>query len=217
MTCPHLIDVGAYVIDALEPEERLGLEAHLATCRTCAAAVRELEGLPARLASVPPPQAPAPVPAPSELAFLRLQRSALAVPASRAPARRRPVARRWALVAAAMVVLGGAGTAGVVVSSGGSDAPAILAVSEGDLHVRAAMTEESSGTRIVMALVGGTPGQQCELAVQARDGHWETAGTWTASHAGSAHVSGTVRIDPEDVTRVVVRTLDGRLLVSMPA
>jgi Putative zinc-finger len=217
MTCPHLIDVGAYVIDALEPEERLSLEEHLATCRTCAAAVRELEGLPARLASVPPPQAPGPVPAPSELAFLRLQRSALAVPASRAPARRRPVARRWALVAAAMVVLGGAGTAGVVVSSGGSDAPAIVAASEGDLHVRAAITAESSGTRIVMALAGGTPGEQCELAVQARDGHWETAGTWTASHAGTAHVSGTVRIHPEDVTRMVVRTLDGRLLVSMQA
>jgi hypothetical protein len=212
MTCPHLVDVGAYVIDALEPEERLRLEEHLATCPTCAAELRELEALPALLASVPAPEEPEPPP--GELAFRRLHRSALAAPAPRAAARRRPLGRRWALVAAAVVALGGTG---VVVASNGPAAPAIVAASEGSLHVRAAITAQPSGSHITMALAGGTPGQQCELAVQARDGHWETAGTWTASHAGTAHLAGTVQIPPEDLTRLVVRTLDGRTLVSAPA
>ena len=32
MTCPHEIEIGAYVIDALEPAERMRVAHHLAGC-----------------------------------------------------------------------------------------------------------------------------------------------------------------------------------------
>jgi anti-sigma factor RsiW len=215
VSCPHLVDVGAYVVDALEPEERLRLERHLAACDACAAEVRDLAALPGLLASVPAPETVEPAPVPTELAFRRLHRSATAAAAQPAP-RRRSV-RRWALAAAAVLVLGGAGAAGVLASSGSPAAPSTVSASEGALHARASIASTPDGSRITLALAGVPSGQQCELTVQARDGHWETASSWTVDYEGTAHVSGTVRIRPQDLTRLVVRTVAGRTLVTMHA
>ncbi|HEY2299643.1 MAG TPA: zf-HC2 domain-containing protein [Jatrophihabitans sp.] len=51
---PHRYDDAAYVIGALSPDERLEFEAHLLTCRDCAARVSEIETLPALLADIDP-------------------------------------------------------------------------------------------------------------------------------------------------------------------
>jgi anti-sigma factor RsiW len=214
VNCPHAIDVGAYVVDALEPDERQRLAAHLPTCAVCTAELQELERLPALLALVPAPSAAEAPPVPSELAFSRLHRSATGA----RPARHRSApdpARRWLLIAAAVVVLGGAGAAGVVATSG-PQAPATVSASAGSLHVQAAITPVSSGSRIALTLDGVPSGQQCQLRVQAGDGHWETASTWTADYAGTAQVTGTVRIAPDDLKKMVVRTLDGRALITLP-
>ncbi len=53
MTCPFARNDGAYVLGALEPEERHRYEAHLRECDACSAAVRELAGLPGLLARLP--------------------------------------------------------------------------------------------------------------------------------------------------------------------
>ena len=45
---------GAYVLGALSDDDRRAYEAHLAECDTCAASVRELQGLPQALATVSP-------------------------------------------------------------------------------------------------------------------------------------------------------------------
>jgi anti-sigma factor RsiW len=220
VNCPHAVDVGAYVIDALEPDERLVLAAHLPTCAVCTAELRDLERLPGLLALVPAPTgpgslpAPDPLPVPSELAFRRLHRSATGA----RPARHRPAprpGRRWLLVAAAVVVLGGAGAAGVVATSGPRE-PSTVSASAGALHVQADITPVATGSRIALTLDGVPSGQQCELTVQAGDGHWETASTWTADYEGTAQVSGTVRIAPDDLKKMVVRTLDGHTLITLP-
>jgi anti-sigma factor RsiW len=218
VTCPHVVDVGAYVIDALEPDERRQLTAHLPSCAECSAELGDLERLPALLALVPASLAPEPAdpgpPVPSELAFSRLRRSATGA----RPARHRPAPaprRRWLLAAAALVALGGAGVAGVVATSGPS-APSTVSASAGSLHVQASITPVPAGSRIALALDGVPSGQQCELTVQAGDGHWETASTWTADYVGTAHVTGTVRIPPDDLEKLVVRTPDGRTLITLP-
>jgi anti-sigma factor RsiW len=213
VTCPHATDVGAYVIDALEPQERQGVRAHLEVCPACAAEVRDLAGLPALLATVPPPGPALPPPEPSEVAFLRLRRSAAVAP----PPHRAPpgTPRRWLLVAAAVVVLGASGvTAAVAVRD--RTAPTTVAVQSGQMAVRASIAAAGAGSRITLALEGMPSGHRCELTVEARDGHWETASVWTADYEGEAHVSGAVGIRPADLRLLVIRSSDdGRTLLTM--
>jgi anti-sigma-K factor RskA len=218
MTCTHEIEVGAYVLDALEPDERQRVRAHLSTCPDCRAVLRELEGLPGLLAQVPSPaQEPRVVPeAPSELAFRRLQHRATAVrPAPRSAATGHP--RRWILAAAAAAVVGVAGGVGGVVASLGPAAPTAVSATAGPVHGRAELVPSSSGTTITLALDGVASGERCELLAESRDGRWETASDWTASYEGTARVIGAVTMKPQDITKLVIRTPDGRTLLSMPS
>jgi Putative zinc-finger len=56
VTCPYARNDGVYVLGALPPEERHQYEEHVRDCATCAAAVRELAGLPGLLARLPAEQ-----------------------------------------------------------------------------------------------------------------------------------------------------------------
>ena len=218
MTCAHEIEVGAYVLDALEPDERLRVRAHLTMCPDCRATLRELEGLPRVLAQVPAPAAAPRVltEAPSELAFRRLAHRATAV---RPPARHATVGhpRRWVLAAAAAAAVGVAGGVGGVVASLGPSAPTAVSATSGAVHARAELTAANGGTTINLALDGVASGQRCELVAVSRDGRWETASDWTATYEGTAHVIGAVPMKPQDIDRLVIRTPDGRTLLSMPS
>jgi anti-sigma factor RsiW len=230
MTCAHEMDVGAYVLDALEPDERGRVREHLAGCAECQATLRELEGLSRLLAQVPAPVTGAPVfsEAPSELAYRRLQHRATelnaAMPASKhgsvpAAAARAAQggARRWVLVAAAAAVVGVAGGAGGVVASHGPAAPTAVSATDGEVHGRAQLTPSSGGTTISLALNGVPSGQRCQLWAVSRDGRWATASDWTANYFGTAQVVGAVPIRPQDIDRLVIRTPDGRTLLTMPS
>jgi hypothetical protein len=220
MTCAHEIDIGAYVLDALEPEERQRVRDHLRSCAVCTATLRELEVLPGLLARVPAPE-PAPrvvAEAPDELAFRRLHRRAIADAGATATAPARALGpRRWLLVAAGVVAVGVAGGAGAVVASSGPAAPAKVSATAGAVHARAELTAASGGTTISLSLDGVASGERCRLWAVSRDGRWETASDWTVNYLGTAHVTGTVRIRPQDIDRLVVRTVDGRTLLSMPS
>jgi hypothetical protein len=107
----------AYVMGALDPQDRRAYEAHLSTCAKCTAAVAELAGLPGLLAQVPTEQMLAPRGDPEPVPDTMLPRLAAALHRER---RRR---RRWTSVvsvaAAACLVTG------VVLATGalsGSDA-----------------------------------------------------------------------------------------------
>lgn len=117
----------AYVLGALDPEERREYAAHLEGCESCRRSVSELAALPGLLASVPadtfPAGAPDDVPAQAarpEVARLdgvvvrAPARGAEIVPLARvaAAARRSRVRRRLSLVAAAAVVAVGGMFAG---------------------------------------------------------------------------------------------------------
>lgn len=97
-----------YIDDELGAEERAGLEAHLATCRECAATLEELRAVVARAGSLPPrPPATDLWPGIEP----RLERSAAVV-----PFQPRPAARRFSFTVPQLVA---AGLALMVMSGGG--------------------------------------------------------------------------------------------------
>jgi anti-sigma-K factor RskA len=211
--CEHEISVGAYVLDALEPDEQLLMQQHVQECAVCTAAVQELEGLPRLLAGVPTPGEAPVAPAPSEFAFERFRRSATAVAA---PPRRRG-RWRWAVAsAAAAVVIGAAVATGVAVTSTVAAPETVEAVHNG-VHVVATYLPAAKGTDVTVALDGVPPGTECELIAVARDGTEETAGHWTVNYTGTFHWTGWVAMGDEQVASWEVRTTDGQTLVAVPA
>jgi hypothetical protein len=211
--CEHEISVGAYVLDALEPDEQMLMQEHVQECPVCSAAVRELEGLPRLLAGVPTPGEMPVSPAPSEFAFERFRRSATAVAA---PPRR---ARRWRFAvaaAAAALVIGGAVATGVAVTSTVAAPETVEAVHNG-VHVVATYLPATKGTDVTVALDGVPMGTQCDLVAVSRDGREEVTGPWTVDYTGTFHWTGWVAMDDEDIASWEVRSTDGVTLVTVPA
>jgi anti-sigma-K factor RskA len=211
--CEHEISVGAYVLDALEPDEQFLMQQHVQECPVCSETVQELEGLPRLLAGVPTPGEMPVAPAPSELAFERFRRSATAQPA--APKRRHRW--RWTVAsAAAAVVIGGAVSTGIAVTST-TAAPEVVQAVHNGVHVVATYVPATQGTDVTVALDGVPMGERCELVAVSRSGREETAGAWTVTYGGTYQWSGWVAMDDKDVAQWVVRTADGQPLVSVPA
>ncbi len=196
--CPDQVSVGAYVLDVLEPGERERMARHLGACPRCAADLADLAPLPARLAAVP-------------------ARDVLGPPrvAARAVRRRR---RSWALAAAAAVTVVAVGVAAVVLGAGETPpAPDVVTATAGALHASAALTPTRNGTRVVLSLGGVPAHEQCRLVAVDRAGQRQTASTWTATYDGDASVTGWLSMRPADIDHLVVETLDGTGLLTLPA
>jgi anti-sigma factor RsiW len=101
---PFLDYDAAYVMGALDPQDRRAFEAHLATCPRCTAAVSELAGMPGLLAQVPTEQMLAPRAVPEPLPDTLLPRLAAAIRAQRI--RRRVWSGVIGAAAAAVLVTG---------------------------------------------------------------------------------------------------------------
>jgi hypothetical protein len=213
--CEHEISVGAYVLDALEPDEQLLMQQHVQECAVCTAAVQELEGLPRLLAGVPTPGKTPVAPAPSEFAFERFRRSATATAVAVPP---KPKRRwRWTVAAAAAaLVIGGAVATGVAVTSTVAAPETVEAVHDG-VHVVATYLPATKGTDVTVALDGVPMGTQCELVAVSRDGREEVTGPWTVNYTGTFHWTGWVAMDDEDIASWEVRSTDDVTLVSVPA
>jgi hypothetical protein len=211
VSCPREVDVGAYLLDALEPDERAGMAAHVRTCPVCAGTIEELGGLLGLLAAGRPGDALGEDPVPSEEQFQRLRRAA--VPAS--PARSR---RRWVLVgaaAAAAVIAGGIG-AGVTLSSGPEE-PVTVQGSAGDVLAWATIEAEGSGSNVTLTLEGLPRGTTCWLVAVGQDGERDRTRSWTTDEEGHLFWSGTVAVPPDQLSRLEVMGGDGHALVRLPA
>jgi anti-sigma-K factor RskA len=109
--------VGAYVLDAVEPDERAAFEDHLAECTSCRAEVEALRSTAAALSTgvtaAPPPALRARVLAAAERTpqlpptVERTPAAASTAPAHAKPRRRRPAL--WLAAAAAAVAIGAGG------------------------------------------------------------------------------------------------------------
>jgi anti-sigma factor RsiW len=210
MRCEHELSVGAYVLDALEPDEQLLMARHVQECPACAETVRELEGLPRLLAAVPTPGRAPVMPVPSELAFERFRRSAAAT-FPRPPRR----ARWWVTGAAAVLVLVAA-LATTLVLLLTEPAPTVVEAAHGAVRVTASYLAANDGTKVTIEMDGALRGERCELLAVDRAGHEESAGDWQVSGSGNSEWSGWISFEPGDVERFVVR-VDGRTLITLPA
>lgn len=228
MTCPRTVALGAYVLGALEREERAGLEEHLETCAICREELDRLAPLPGLLSrltldeadvldtaepSVPLAGALPPAPAHSAAP---LERALFAV----ARERRRSRLMRASAVAAALVLAAVALVGGPLLDDDGGDGPAPLTAAASDLqtgvHGSAELTREPWGTRVELSLAGVRPGERCRLVARAVGGRTEVAATWRAGYLGTAEVPGAVAIPADRLASLDVVTADDRVLVRMP-
>jgi anti-sigma factor RsiW len=207
MTCPEAgAALGAYVLGALEPDERAEFGAHLRGCATCTGELAEFQGLPALLDRVRPEDlAPVSV-TPSPELFARVS----AVAAPRRPRR----GRTWELVAAALIVVVGLGV-GITLWASGSAGRTVTATA-GPVEVTLTASQAEEGSALDVAVSGMRPGETCTLVAVDSDGRSHPAGNWPTSNAGGGRWQGWADVDPGDLTEVVVLGEGGRELVHVP-
>jgi anti-sigma-K factor RskA len=126
-------DLGGYVLQALEPAERIAFERHLASCGSCRAELVELTGLPALLDRMAPAWEP---PAGLEARVLvAVERAAAGAGDARPAPRRRRLGLRLALAPAAAALLALAVVAGTRLGGG----------QPGELELQATLTAPAGG------------------------------------------------------------------------
>lgn len=209
----HREALGAYVLGALEPDERHVVEAHLGTCPACRDEVARLSALPhlldhldegeaADATLVPPPGLGARVATTSLLEGTRLRRQVRAWRAA------------TGLAAAAALVV-------VVLWSPWSDpAPTfdrwVLDPSHvaGGVEGTAAALAWEWGTTVELDLEALPPADRYVVWAIAEDGRREQAGTWGRTASGRATVRGASAIQRTDLHQIEVTALDGPVLAT---
>ncbi len=223
------MDVGAYVLGALDDAEAARFEEHLAGCERCSRELDSLmavEPLLAEFAAATPPgrsvedllAGPSP-----EL----LDRLIGEVRATRRTTRRR---RLYLVAAAVALIIAGPVVTGVVTSGGGTAPVAVAAtVSATDpgtgTKAAVAMTDKAWGTDIGLTLTGVEGPQVCDLVAVSTGGDRQTVATWSVpdegygvpDHPRPLTVRGGTGIPRDRIDHFEVRTLDGRMLVRVRA
>lgn len=198
----------AYVIGALDPDERAEIEAHLRTCGRCRADVIAFAPLPALLGRIDRADVDT-----DELAPLVVDGDAV-VAAVRDDIGRLDRSRRlwrWLASAAAAVVV-------VLAASllAGDDDPAprtdgvvldVQAVSSGGAATVIA-DERPWGTYVHVSAQGLPDRESYALWVVAEDGTWEPAGSWAGTPDGGADLGGSSQRRLADIDRIVVTSVD---------
>ncbi|PBC71643.1 putative zinc finger protein [Streptomyces sp. TLI_235] len=214
------VDVGAYILGVLDPEDLERFEQHLAGCAVCAAEIDELSGVAPLLAELAEAGPVATQPSPQLLDRLVDEVSA---------SRRRNRVRRLALVAAAAVLVVGGPLATLAATGGDSHTPppaatAQFAATDPATGVSAHVGVEPKkwGSSISLALSNVSGPKDCDLVAVSRTGDRQTVTTWSVPPTGygseALQTSGGAALAPGDIDHFEVRTLDGdQLLVSVPA
>lgn len=206
MTCPHRIDVAAYLLNALEPAEFEEMRAHVPTCWECLHEHDDLYGTAMLLSTL--------TPADVEAGMASAEPSEAPEP----PRRRRYGIRQLAVVVAVVLVFAGAGAALAVA---GRQPPIAHAVTvsatdpQTQIHANATLTSHDWGTQIGLKLSGVAPAQQCILVVSAADGRQDTAATWVATYQGAVDVASATAIPAAQIRRLDIVTASGHELISI--
>jgi anti-sigma factor RsiW len=225
MSCPHVReDLGAYVLDALEPAEREAVSAHLGTCTQCAAEYARLASLPALLRHADGLEIPAAPRAVEERVLDRVaqdrrkgQRRGRAgmLGLLARPRRWRAGITRWRAAGAAAVAGAalGAGITALAVSGGDAGRPAaqyaLQLTGATGASARAELEPERGGTELHLWVKGLTPGAEAVYEVRCERPGWSaSAGTFRADARGRAYVVLTTaaRIGEYERIRVVRRS-----------
>jgi hypothetical protein len=195
VTCPVTASaLGAYVLGALEPDERRRFEEHLEHCAFCTAELAEFATIPSLLDQVRPEDLEPVAVTPSAGLFERVSAAARAT-----QPRRRP---RWLLAAAAaLVLLAGAAGAVVWATNQGSDT---VTASSGPVQVTLAATGADDGTAFDVTVAGLHPGEICRIVAVDEDGKHYPAGEWNVSEEGGGQWDSWADVPRDDLSEVVI-------------
>jgi hypothetical protein len=207
----------AYVLGALSPEDRQRFEQHLRGCERCAAAVRELAGLPGLLAQSGPPQVSAVVdagPPPPDLLTSVLKR------VRRGRRIRNTVTSLSAAVAVtACVALGvvAALPATSVPPPAGPQPLALTALGEFPVRADARLGVHEWGTEVDMSCsyTGGRSGGEYVLVAIGRDGKETELATWKALPDNTARIVVGTALKTPQMAALEVRGGSGRALLRL--
>jgi hypothetical protein len=206
------LSLGAYVLGALDPIERAGVDAHLSRCPACRDELAGLAAMPGLLSRVRAEDvlepAPSPSPATADRLIGRLR-------AARRARRRRVGAAAGAValaaIAAGAIVLGTQDTGG----NGESDNVASVSANSASTGVTASLGLRPApwGTAVRVRLKGVPPNTRCKLIAYSRGGRREVAGTWRATYDGTADVQAATAIPRGQLASFEVTTTGGHRLV----
>jgi hypothetical protein len=208
-TCQMSVELGAYVLHALEHEEDEEVRRHVAGCDLCQDEVRELSFTASLLSLL-------------TLADLeQLDTDQGGRPASTVARRRRRPTRRVVLGVAAGLLAAVSVPAAWQAEHRAATAPpttTLMRATDSATHVSAAvrLTRQKDGTRVHLSLTGAYPQGWCALVARSRDGASDTAATWRADPDGSADVAGTTAIPTTRLSELDVVSDTGRVLVRIP-
>jgi anti-sigma factor RsiW len=223
--------LGAYAIGALDPVEARMVHEHLGGCLDCQREVSELMMIRRALDQVPPE---AFLDGPPDSGDLLLRRTLRRVAAEASPPPRRGVT--------GLVVVGAAAAAVALVGgiflgreTGTSDTPQAaqtVTVEPTPTNARLAeATDPQTGVAMQIALepkkgwvwVHGTAqglpaNTPCELWVIPKEGKPVSAGTWLVSEDGAkmSKMEGMALVAPDEVEAIQVRTMSGKVEVTVP-
>ena len=203
---------GAYVLGALDADERRGFEEHMGGCERCRDEVLSLAPLPALLGRLDPEDlvdhGGGAGGAEALVAAVRADVAALE--------RGR---RRWRAVAAAAVLALVVGAVGVVaggVGSGGSggsggverDGVVLAATSPAGVRGEVVADPRAWGTYVHLSVDDLPERERYEVWVVDRAGTWHHAGSWGPSATGAAGLGASTHVHIEGIDRVVVTSTD---------
>lgn len=230
--CPQRFDLAALVLGSLSPEERAGVEAHLATCPSCQAELADLASLPGLLHRLTPTEAERAGATPDLLPGLLARAAAITAvsddePPVRtsdgAPSHVRRSGRRAAGWAAAGVgvAAGVAWMFGGNVLSGPEPVPTPTSVvvqahdDESGISGEVTLSDADTGTDLRLELSGVPAGSRCQLVAVTADGSDVTA-SWDATYGGTATFTGSTHFAMEDIEELLITTPEGETLLTMP-
>jgi len=217
VSCAHVREeLGAYILDALEPAEREAVAAHLAGCPSCTAEHARLAALPALLTHAEGLEIPA---APRAIEERLLDRIARERGAGR---RRRLRHRGWipawgrgrALAVGALAGMAlGVGATALVLREDSSAAPpvsySVVLSGTGGASARAQLSPGHGGTEVHMWVQGLPPGGETVYEVRCERAGWSaSAGSFRTDARGRAYVVLTTaaRLGEYERIRVVRRS-----------
>ncbi|MFF4346000.1 zf-HC2 domain-containing protein [Streptomyces sp. NPDC001530] len=207
-------DVGAYALGVLDEAEAFRFEDHLMECPRCTAHVSEFR------------------PAARQLMLYRraTPRSvhAFAAPGPRlldrllgeVATRNRAGRRRWLYAVAASVVFAAGGPAIAIVTADGS-ASTQVAATDASTGVWAQVTTQDRvwGSEVDVQVKDAGGPHACQLVAVGKDGSEQTVTSWMEPpHDGEAtSMQGGAALQPDEISRFEVRTMDGKHLVTLKA
>ena len=176
----------AYVLGALDSEDRRLFERHLDSCDLCAADVASFAPIPGLLSKVDVAEREEVPVSVLEEASTRIHDERRALVASRA---------RWRWTAAAAVV-------------------ALAAVVFGGVTGEVTVSARGWGTEVGFELAQLPPDVTCIAWAVDDDGEWQTVAWWGPTPSHQARLTGASSLQLEDVAEIVVTTTDRSEIVT---